>query len=244
MKAPIFASLAVATLAAGAHAQVPQVAAEVAGGPVAVIVNVRKPWYAPKALVVANMRDTIAQYESLPGLDYKAFSFARADDQFGGIYLWKDKAAAGRWFGPAWFERVQRERGAAGNVRYFDVPVAVDNQPSGTLPAEGDYVATLVTLPVPSGVDRARLVAEFRAAVPTYRQIPGLLRKYFIVTDDGRFGGIYFWHSQASAQAWFNPAWHARVQQSYGQAAILEWFDIPILLPSRLVDNRIEMAQP
>ena len=35
------------------------------------------------------MRDTIPQYESLPGLSYKACSFARDDGRFSGIYLWK-----------------------------------------------------------------------------------------------------------------------------------------------------------
>jgi heme-degrading monooxygenase HmoA len=236
--------LAAALLATGVHAQVP-LAAVPAPMPVAVIVKVPKPWYAPRALVLGKMRDTIPQYASIPGLTYKMFSFAQADGQYGGIYLWQDRAAAQGWFSPAWFERVKSERGVDGNVRYFDVPVALDNVQSGAPGAvEGNAISTLVTLPVPPGVDRARIIAEFRAAIPVHRKVPGLMRKYFVITDDGRFGGIYLWDTQASAEQWFNEAWHARVRTTYGADAALEWFDTPILLPTTLADNRIAMAQP
>jgi hypothetical protein len=52
------------------------------------------------------------------------------------------------------------------------------------------------------------------------------------------------WESQAAADQWFNTAWHERVRKTYGTEAALEWFDTPILLPSKLADNRIDMARP
>ena len=52
-------------------------------------------------------------------------------------------------------------------------------------------------------------------------------------TADGKFGGIYIWKDEASANAWFTPAWHDRVLKEYGQPASLEWFDTPILLPGQ-----------
>jgi len=58
-------------------------------------------------------------------------------------------------------------------------------------------------------------------------------RKYFITSTDGKFGGIYIWRDEASAQSWFTPAWRDRVQKEYGQPASLEWFDTPILLPGQ-----------
>jgi len=212
---------------------------------VVVVVKVPTPWYAPRALVVGKMRETIPQYEKLPGLVYKAFSLARADGQFGGIYLWQDRASAEAWFSPAWFARVDKERGAKGEVRYFDAPVVLDNTPGGTpMSAESSAVSTIVTIPIPAGVDRDRLVAEFRAAVPQYRKVAGLLRKYFIVTDDGKFGGVYLWSDQAAAERWFSAAWHERVVKTYGVDAGIEWFDIPILLPGRNAGNGIALARP
>jgi len=243
MKTAVAVPLAAAVLSTLVNAQTPP-PIPAPTTPVAVIVKVPKPWYAPRAVVVGKMRDTIPQYESLPGLSYKMFSFARADGHFGGLYLWQDRAAAEAWFNPAWFERVRRERGAEGQVRIFEAPVVLVNPGTNAGSGEGDALATLVTIPTPPGVTRERLVAEFRAALPVYEKIAGLKRKYFIITGDGRFGGIYQWANQAAADAWFNPGWHERVKKTYGASAAIEWFDTPILLPSKLADNRIDTARP
>ena len=196
----------------------------------ATIVKVPSPWYAPRFMIASKMRDTIPLYQSLPGLNFKAYSFARSDGDFGGVYLWKDAAAAKAWFTPEWFERVKRERGVYAEVRLFDVLLAIDNTPGGTQGSiDSAAVATLVEIPLPANVSRNQLAESFAASVPTYQRIPGLLRKYFIVTAKGTFGGIYVWKDEASAGAWFNDAWRTRVEKEYGKAAVIEWFDTPIL---------------
>ena len=210
---------------------------------VAVIVKVPKPWYAPKWLIVRRMRDTIPRYEALPGLAYKAFSLTQADGQFGGIYLWKDSASAKAWFTKAWFERVEKERGAKPDVHSFEVPVAIDNTPGGT-PADNDSdtVATLVTMTKSAGLDRLGLVADFTASIPTDKAVPGLLRKYFIIADDGKFGGIYLWKDEVSAQHWLNDGWKQRLHTRYGSEATIEWFETPILLPTKVGTNRVAIT--
>jgi hypothetical protein len=202
--------------------------------PVAVVVKVPTPWYAPKFFVTSRMRDTIPQYQAIAGLNFKAFSFARSDGHYGGIYLWKDLHAARAWFTPQWFERVEQERGAAANVRVVEVVLALDNTPGGTpANANSSAVATVVEISIPAGVSKERIAQGYAAAVPGFQRVPGLLRKYFITTADGKFGGIYIWKDEASANAWFTPAWRDRVLKEYGQPASLEWFDTPILLPGQ-----------
>lgn len=206
---------------------------------VAAIVTVPKPWYAPRSLVTSRMRDTVPEYENLPGLAFKAYSFARADGAFGGLYLWKDLASARAQFSPAWFERVQRERGVAGHVRFLEVTVALDNTPGGTpRDLQSTAVGTVVSVPMPAGIGRQRWIAGFEAALPTYREVPGLLIKYFTLGSDKTFGGVYLWKDAASAERWFNAAWHQRVREQYGAEARIEWFDTPILLPSRHPANQ------
>lgn len=206
--------------------------------PVVVIVRVPKPWYAPRAVVIGKMRDTLPEYAKLPGLMFKAYSFERDSNDFGGLYFWRDRASAEAWFNPAWFARVRAERGAEAQVRMFDALASLDNTAGGT-PVDGESraVGTLVEIPIPVGVTRERLATEFNAAVPTYQRVPGLLRKHFTVSSNGSFGGVYLWKDEASARAWFNEAWHARVLKTYGQDAKIEWFDTPILLPSQDATN-------
>lgn len=93
-------------------------------------------------------------------------------------------------------------------------------------------VAVVVAIKTPPGIDDARLRAEFEKSVPVYRQIPGLIRKYYTILPSapgalGRFGGIYYWSSRAAADAWFSDAWRARVIATYGSAAELSFYDVP-----------------
>jgi heme-degrading monooxygenase HmoA len=236
--APLITGTALLMAGAGAQAQALGGEAYAATSAVAAVVKVPAPWYAPKALVWGRMRDTVPVYESIPGLSFKAYSIAQADGRYGGLYLWRDLASARAWFNAAWFERVEKERGAKGQVQFYEVPVAIDNTPGGTpAQADGANVSTIVTIAVPAGVGKARLVQEFQAAIPTYRAVPGLLRKHFIITDDGRFGGIYLWKDRAAADQWFNAAWKERVRTTYGSEATLEWFDTVILTPSKVTAN-------
>jgi heme-degrading monooxygenase HmoA len=212
------------------------------GNPVVVIVRVPKPWYAPRAVVASKMRDTLPQYAHLRGLAFKAFSFEQNSGDYGGVYFWRDAASAQAWFSPAWFARVKSERGADAWVRMLEAPVSIDNSPGGT-PASSDStaVATLVDIPLPTGLGRERLLAGFQAAVPQYQHIPGLLRKHFTIRHEvganTQFGGVYIWKDAASAKAWFTGSWHQRVQDTYGHSATIEWFDLPILLPTQDVGN-------
>lgn len=230
-------TVALAACALPASAQLPPT-------PVVVIVKVPTPWYAPRFLVSRKMRDTVPLYSKLPGLSYKMFSLGHTEKQFGGIYFWRSRADAQAWFNPAWFERVEKDRGAKGDVRTFDALVSIDNTAAAAPPSESKKIATLVLIPTPQGVNRDLLLSEFKAAVPLYQKIPGLLRKHFIVTDDGQFGGVYLWRDKASSEQWFNSAWHERVRQTYQSEARMEWFDIPILTPSLLADNKIDIIRP
>lgn len=208
------------------------------GSAVAVIVKVPTPWYAPRFVVIGRMRDTILQYQALPGLAFKAFSFAHADGNFGGIYLWKDLTSARAWFSPAWFQRVEQERGVAADVRFFEVLAAIDNTPGGT-PADPDSssVATLATWPVPAGADKVRLSQQFQSGLEADRRIPGLLRRYFVASEQGRYGHISLWRDSASAWSVSDGGKPGAARSPDAEAAV-EWFDTPILLPSVLPDNQ------
>jgi hypothetical protein len=97
-------------------------------------------------------------------------------------------------------------------------------------PAAAEPVAVLVAVPVPKGMPRAQLEALFRQSVPEYAKLPGLVRKYYTIGDDGRAGGLYLWSSRASAEAWYNEAWKADVQRRWGAPAAVSYFDVPVIV--------------
>lgn len=214
-----------------------------AGGAVVVIVKVPKPWYAPDTLVVRKMRAALPQYQRIPGLTYKIFSIARPGGEFGGIYLWQDRASAEAWFNPAWYRRVKTERGVDANVRMFDTPRIFDNlssaaSPGATASSFDDAVLTLVTVPMPTGMSREQALRGFDAEMAIERRAPGLLRRYAVLTGDGRFGGAYLWRDEVAAKRWFNATWQRKARALYDSEPQIEWFDAPILMPSTLPANR------
>ena len=69
---------------------------------------------------------------------------------------------------------------------------------------------TLVRFPAPAGLSGEKLRAVLEDAVPRYRKIPGLHRKYFL-GNDTHGGGVYEWESREAAGAFDNEAHTARI---------------------------------
>jgi hypothetical protein len=102
-----------------------------------------------------------------------------------------------------------------------------------TVVAPSVQVAVSVSVPTPAGVPRATVEAGMARSVPTYAAVPGLIRKYFTI-GQADFGGLYLFRDRASAQAWFNDAWRARVVATYGAQPTVTYFDVPLV-----VDNSV-----
>jgi len=204
------------------------------GDQVVVIVRIPVPRFAPKWLVRRKMKATIDLYSSIPGLEFKLFTVERDSGDFGGIYTWRDRGSATDWFNPEWFARVKRDRGSEAHVRFLEAPMSIDNVQGGTpVSVGGRHVATLVQIPIPSGVSNDLVRDGFAGAEETYRNVRGLLRKNFIIGEEGTFGGVYLWDSLASAEEWLDDRWRQRVTDTYGTPPTVEWFEVPIVLPSR-----------
>jgi len=55
-------------------------------------------------------------------------------------------------------------------------------------------ITTLVQFQLPSPVSLAEATRRFEATAPKYQKLPGLIRKYYIRSEDGHIvGGVYLW---------------------------------------------------
>ncbi len=87
-----------------------------------------------------------------------------------------------------------------------------------------------LTEPMPS----EKLAEASLATVPMYEGMPGLIRKYYVGTEDGStVGGVYLWESKEAATATYDDAWRDRVTAAYGAAPTITYLDTPVI-----VDNR------
>jgi hypothetical protein len=62
-------------------------------------------------------------------------------------------------------------------------------------------ITALVQFKLPQPVTREKAQQLFAAAAPKYRETAGLVRKYFLLSEDGgTAGGIYLWKSKKEAE--------------------------------------------
>ena len=81
----------------------------------------------------------------------------------------------------------------------------------------------------PATLEEARSVASARA--PTYLNVPGLLRKNFCLSEDGkRASGVYVWDSKARAEAFYTPEWRQLVTGMYGSAPEIVYLHSPVMV--------------
>ncbi|CAN5459232.1 hypothetical protein BH11PSE11_BH11PSE11_03460 [soil metagenome] len=86
---------------------------------------------------------------------------------------------------------------------------------------------TSFALSKPITPEEARII--FRSTAPTYQGVKGLLRKHYILSEDGlTAGGVYLWNSKAEAEAMYTDAWRAFVRQKYDTEPGVTYFASPV----------------
>lgn len=92
-------------------------------------------------------------------------------------------------------------------------------------------ITTLVQFALPSPISLAEATRRFESSAPKYQNLAGLIRKYYVRSEDGlTAGGIYLWQSRAAAEAVYNGEWRERVEKLYGVKPTMTWFDTPVVV--------------
>ncbi len=95
-------------------------------------------------------------------------------------------------------------------------------------------ITTIVQFGLPKAVSLAEAAQMFESTAPRYQNLPGLVRKYYLRSEDGRMaGGVYLWETRAQAEKVYNDEWRGRVTKLYGNAPQVTYFDTPVI-----VDNQ------
>ena len=77
--------------------------------------------------------------------------------------------------------------------------------------------------------DEARRI--FLSTAPTYQGVAGLVRKYYVLSQDGStVGGIYLWSSRAEADAMYTESWRTFVREKYGTDPSVTYLDNPVVV--------------
>lgn len=92
-------------------------------------------------------------------------------------------------------------------------------------------ITALVTfeLTAPMTVDKAKEL--FLTSAPNYLNYKGLVRKYYLLTENGKTaGGVYLWDSKKDAEAMYTPAWEKFIREKYGVGPSITDFSSPVIV--------------
>lgn len=92
-------------------------------------------------------------------------------------------------------------------------------------------ITAITTFQLPKPITREEARRIFLSTAPKYQGVAGLVRKCYILSQDGSTaGGIYLWNSRAEAEAMYTEGWRAFVREKYGTDPSVTYFDSPVVV--------------
>ena len=92
-------------------------------------------------------------------------------------------------------------------------------------------ITALVQFKLPHPITREKAREVFSSTAPNYREVRGLIRKYYILSKDGgTAGGVYLWESQEDAERLYTKEWKHFIRGKYGAEPSVLFFDSPVVV--------------
>ena len=98
-------------------------------------------------------------------------------------------------------------------------------------------ITAIVQFKLPTAVSRDGAQERFLGTAPKYREAPGLVRKYYLLSDDGTTaGGVYLWKSREEAERMYTPEWRKFIFGTYGAEPQVQYFETPVIVDNVVGD--------
>lgn len=92
-------------------------------------------------------------------------------------------------------------------------------------------ITALVQFKLPQPVTCEKAQQLFAGTAPKYREVSGLIRKYYLLSEDGgTAGGVYLWKSKKDAAALYTKEWENFIRERYGASPIVTYFESPVVV--------------
>jgi len=91
-------------------------------------------------------------------------------------------------------------------------------------------ITAFVQFKLPDSKSREDVIEMFKGSAPRYRALPGLIRKYYVLSGDGYGGGMYLWESREAAEKVYNAEWCKGIEERFGAPPTITYFDAPVIV--------------
>jgi hypothetical protein len=103
-------------------------------------------------------------------------------------------------------------------------------------------ITAIVRFKLKPGTTLEAATDAFIGSAPRYRNLPGLVRKYYLFRE-GQGGGVYLWKSRADADRVYTAEWRRMILERYGAEPEIAFFESPIIVDNTNSDKSVEAAE-
>ena len=104
-------------------------------------------------------------------------------------------------------------------------------------------ITAIVNFKLPADIDAQKAAELFKGSAPKYRELKGLVRKYYLYDAENRIGGgVYLWKSKADAEAVYTPQWQAYIAERYGTPPEIRYFQTSVVVDNEMAKILAEAA--
>jgi hypothetical protein len=92
-------------------------------------------------------------------------------------------------------------------------------------------ITAVVRFKLPQTMSIKEAQEIFSSTAPKYRDADGLVRKYYLLSEDGgTAGGVYLWRSRDHAERLYTNEWKKFIADKYGAKPSVEYFASPVIV--------------
>ena len=91
-------------------------------------------------------------------------------------------------------------------------------------------IVEFVQFNYPPGLTREQILEDARTTIPRWRANKELIRKHYILGENGKGGAFYIWPSKEAAQRGHDAAWRANIEKRTGSTPVITYFDLLMIV--------------
>lgn len=92
-------------------------------------------------------------------------------------------------------------------------------------------ITAVIQIELSDAITLEKATELFSGSAQKYRETPGLIRKYYLLSEDKRaFGGAYLWESREAAEELYTEEWKKYIEDTYGSAPSIAYFYSPVIV--------------
>lgn len=98
-------------------------------------------------------------------------------------------------------------------------------------------ITAIVQFDLPKPVTLEQATALFEGSAAKYLNLAGLVRKYYILSEDGKkAGGVYLWETMDAAQEAYSDEWSDMIVERYGNVPEISFFHSPVIVDNQTLE--------